>query len=131
MDGGAIRYLGWLIPPCCRATAYHPMNARTCIIRNHTKLLGRSVRYETLKDRTRWLLSLLVLCCFLMLYMFLKNIIRGVFTCIADVEAAGKVISILPSRDGKVYEIRRTEMGTFVTPTANDSTHETINIFSV
>jgi hypothetical protein len=33
-----------------------------------------------------------------------------------DVEAAGKVISIVPARDGKVYEIRNTALGRFTTP---------------
>ena len=41
---------------------------------------------------------------------------KGVFTNIDDAEASGKVISIVPARDGKVYEIRNTEMGKFITP---------------
>ena len=41
---------------------------------------------------------------------------RGVFTNMDDVEAAGKVISIIPAKDGRVYEIRKTEMGRFITP---------------
>jgi len=41
---------------------------------------------------------------------------RGVFTNMDDAEAAGKVISIIPAKDGKVYEIRRAEMGKFITP---------------
>ncbi len=41
---------------------------------------------------------------------------KGVFTSLDETEAAGKVISIVPARDGKVYEIRNTEMGRFVTP---------------
>ena len=40
---------------------------------------------------------------------------KGVFTSIEDAEDAGKVISIVPGRDGNVYEIRREEMGTFIT----------------
>ena len=46
---------------------------------------------------------------------------KGVFANIDDVNTAGKVISILPAKDGKVYEIRHTEMGTFTTPTAGDN----------
>lgn len=41
---------------------------------------------------------------------------KGVFTTLEDAETAGKVISIVPGSDGKVYEIRREEMGTFITP---------------
>jgi len=41
---------------------------------------------------------------------------KGVFTCMDDVEAAGKVISYLPAKDGKVYEIRNNALGRFITP---------------
>jgi len=41
---------------------------------------------------------------------------KGVFASIEDADAAGKVISILPAKDGKVYEMRKTEMGKFITP---------------
>jgi len=41
---------------------------------------------------------------------------RGVFTSMEDVTRADKVISIIPAKDGKVYEIRKTEMGRFITP---------------
>ena len=41
---------------------------------------------------------------------------KGVYLNLEEAEAAGKVISIVPARDGKVYEIRREEMGTFITP---------------
>ena len=41
---------------------------------------------------------------------------KGVFTSIKEAEAAGKAISYLPSKDGFVYEIRRTNAGTFTTP---------------
>ena len=41
---------------------------------------------------------------------------KGVFATVGEAEAAGKMISIVPSRDGRVYEIRDTEMGKFVTP---------------
>ena len=38
---------------------------------------------------------------------------KGVFTNKDEADAAGKVISILPARDGNVYEIRNTAIGTF------------------
>jgi hypothetical protein len=41
---------------------------------------------------------------------------KGVFVNLEEVETAGKVISVLPARDGKVYEIRNAEMGKFITP---------------
>ena len=41
---------------------------------------------------------------------------KGLFTNLQDAEASGKVITIVPGRDGKVYEIRREEAGTFITP---------------
>ena len=40
---------------------------------------------------------------------------KGVFTNLSDAETSGKVISILPAKDGNVYEIRNTEMGKFIT----------------
>lgn len=41
---------------------------------------------------------------------------KGVFTNMEDADSAGKVISILPARDGKVYEIRNNASGRFITP---------------
>ena len=41
---------------------------------------------------------------------------KGVFTNLEDAEASGKPISIVPGSDGKVYEIRREESGTYITP---------------
>lgn len=41
---------------------------------------------------------------------------KGVFCNLEEAETAGKVISIVPAKDGKVYEIRDTEMGKFITP---------------
>jgi PRTRC genetic system protein A len=43
---------------------------------------------------------------------------KGVFTSTEEAEAAGKVISIVPGRDGRVYEIRNNVTGKFVTPVA-------------
>jgi hypothetical protein len=39
-----------------------------------------------------------------------------VFTNVCDADAADKTISIVPAKDGKVYEIRKHLMGKFVTP---------------
>ena len=41
---------------------------------------------------------------------------KGVFTTIEEAEASGKAISIVPAHDGKVYEIRKTDIGKFITP---------------
>ena len=41
---------------------------------------------------------------------------KGVFANMEDAEEAGKVISILPAKDGKVYEMRKSPMGRFITP---------------
>ena len=41
----------------------------------------------------------------------------GVFTSWEELKAVGKPISILLGSDGKVYEIRRNELGTFIAPT--------------
>ena len=46
---------------------------------------------------------------------------KGVFTTLEEAEAANKTISIVPARDGKVYEIRNTEIGKFITPTSGDT----------
>lgn len=40
---------------------------------------------------------------------------KGVFATVEEAEEAGKMISVIPARDGMVYEIRNTEMGRFVT----------------
>jgi hypothetical protein len=44
---------------------------------------------------------------------------KGFFTDIGDAYASGKPISIVPGNDGHLYEIRRSELGTFTTRTAN------------
>jgi PRTRC genetic system protein A len=41
---------------------------------------------------------------------------KGVFTNMNEVETAGKLISILPAKDGKVYEVRKNSLGRFITP---------------
>ena len=44
---------------------------------------------------------------------------KGVFASLEEAEQAQKPISYLPARDGKVYEIRRSELGTFIAPADN------------
>ena len=44
---------------------------------------------------------------------------KGVFTTLEEAERAQKPISILPARDGRVYEIRRTPLGIFIAPAEN------------
>ena len=41
---------------------------------------------------------------------------KGVFSSFDAAEQGGKMISIFPSGDGRVYEMRKTEMGRFITP---------------
>jgi hypothetical protein len=41
---------------------------------------------------------------------------KGVFANLEEVDAANKTISILPAKDGKVYEIRNNDLGRFITP---------------
>lgn len=46
---------------------------------------------------------------------------KGVFPSFDEAEQAGKMISLFPSGDGKVYEMRKTEMGQFITPVSETS----------
>ncbi len=41
---------------------------------------------------------------------------KGIFASYDEAEAGGKLLSIFPSGDGRVYEMRKTEMGRFITP---------------
>ena len=41
---------------------------------------------------------------------------KGIFANMDEVDEAGKALSILPARDGKVYEIRNNYLGKFITP---------------
>jgi PRTRC genetic system protein A len=47
---------------------------------------------------------------------------KGVFATMDEALAAAKAISIVPAKDGKVYEIRDTEMGFFITPAVSCET---------
>jgi len=42
---------------------------------------------------------------------------KGVYADVDEAEDAGKLIAIVPGRDGNVYEIRNSELGTFTTRT--------------
>jgi len=48
-----------------------------------------------------------------------KTSYRGVFTDVEEAEASGKMISVVPAKDGRIYEIRKTNMGKFITPITN------------
>lgn len=44
---------------------------------------------------------------------------KGVFTSLEEAKASDKTICLLPSGDGKVYELRKTELGKFIAPKDN------------
>ncbi len=44
---------------------------------------------------------------------------KGVFTSLEEAKASDKTICLFPSGDGKVYELRKTEMGEFLAPKDN------------
>ena len=46
---------------------------------------------------------------------------KGVFPSFEEAEQSGKMISLFPSGDGNVYEMRKTEMGRFITPVSETS----------
>ena len=46
---------------------------------------------------------------------------KGVFTNMEDALASGKLITLIPARDGKVYEMRQNEMGKFITHSIGNS----------
>ena len=41
---------------------------------------------------------------------------KGVFATVEDAQASDKAICLIPSRDGRIYELRKTEMGDFIAP---------------
>lgn len=41
---------------------------------------------------------------------------KGVFATVKDAQASDKPICLIPSRDGRIYELRKTEMGDFIAP---------------
>ena len=44
---------------------------------------------------------------------------KGVFTSLEEAKASDKTICLFPSGDGKVYELRKTELGEFIAPKDN------------
>lgn len=44
---------------------------------------------------------------------------KGIFSTVEEAQASDKVICFVPSRDGQIYELRKTEHGQFITPTRN------------
>ena len=42
---------------------------------------------------------------------------KGVFPTVEAARKSGKIINLIPSSDGKIYELRKTELGEFVAPT--------------
>ena len=43
---------------------------------------------------------------------------KGVYPTVEAARKSGKIINLIPSSDGKIYELRRTELGEFIAPTA-------------
>lgn len=41
---------------------------------------------------------------------------KGVFATVEDAQASDKSICLIPARDGRIYELRKTEMGEFIAP---------------
>lgn len=41
---------------------------------------------------------------------------KGIFGSVEDAKASDKTICLIPAQDGKVYELRKTEMGSFIAP---------------
>ena len=41
---------------------------------------------------------------------------KGIYASIEDAIESGKLITVFPARDGKVYQMRQNEMGRFITP---------------
>ena len=46
---------------------------------------------------------------------------KGVFASYDEADEGGKMLSLFPSGDGKVYQMRKTEMGRFITPVSETS----------
>ncbi len=51
---------------------------------------------------------------------------KGVFTSLEEAQLSDKTICLFPSGDGKVYELRKTELGDFVAPKDNVTEFQTI-----
>jgi len=46
---------------------------------------------------------------------------KGVFVSMEDAVASGKLITLFPARDGRVYEMRQNELGRFITQSAGSN----------
>lgn len=44
---------------------------------------------------------------------------KGLFPTVEEAQNSGKVISFVPSKDGRVFEVRSNKIGTFIAPTEN------------
>lgn len=44
---------------------------------------------------------------------------KGLFSTVEEAQSSGKVISFVPSQDGKVFEVRNNKIGTFIAQTEN------------
>ena len=42
---------------------------------------------------------------------------KGLFASVEEAKASGKLISYVPSEEGKVFEVRNNKIGTFIAPT--------------
>lgn len=42
---------------------------------------------------------------------------KGLYSSVEEAQTSGKVISFVPSEDGRVFEVRNSKMGTFIAPT--------------
>lgn len=51
---------------------------------------------------------------------------KGMYDSTADAAAAGKAIAYVPAQDGRVYEMRRNEIGTFIAPASHIAELENI-----
>ena len=51
---------------------------------------------------------------------------KGSFPSVADARASDKVICLIPSGDGRIYELHKTEQGEFIAPKHSIRTFETI-----
>lgn len=51
---------------------------------------------------------------------------KGIFASVEEARQSDKALCLIPSRDGKIYELRKTEMGEFVAPKDNITDFSTV-----
>ncbi len=51
---------------------------------------------------------------------------KGLFSSVEEAKASGKLISYVPSEDGKVFEVRNNKIGTFIAPTERVTAFEKV-----